>query len=285
MYVFLNDRLVKANEAKIQAVSDGLFYGAGCFETLKVYQGQFLHLNQHIERLHKGIQYLTGNDQHRISEKEIRKNILNLIDQNKLLQVNSKVRIQVLLEGRFGYSQPSESNLKLMFLITSMKLDANEVKPVSLATTNIRVVPSACKPAHIKLSNMLHYRQAGIDAKQQGADDALMFTTGGTIAETSIANLFWEKNGVVYTPSVQCDILPGIMRGILIGLIDKLGYECKLSAFPRSSIDDANQVWITNSVREINWVGSIDGNRYKTDTELSSKLKIALEAYKKTHLK
>jgi branched-subunit amino acid aminotransferase/4-amino-4-deoxychorismate lyase len=72
-------------------------------------------------------------------------------------------------------------------------------------------VPGECRPASLKLSNMLHYRNAFREAADAGADDALMLTVMA-IAESSIANIFWKKENEVYTPSPACDILPGIMR-------------------------------------------------------------------------
>lgn len=285
MYLNLNGKLMTASAAKIDAESDGLFYGAGCFETLKGYRDKFLHLDKHINRLNEGIQFLTGTNSQSIEAEEVRRKLLELLEANGLQNKLSKVRIQVSLSDRNGYTSVPPDELQLLMIISAGELLIRPSKSVSVITSKFCVVPNDCRPVHLKLSNMIHYRQAAIQAKQHGADDALMFTTGGNIAETSIANIFWEKEGVVYTPSTECDILPGIMRHVVIQLLSELELECRTGAFSIEDILNANQVWITNSVREMIWVRSIDGNVYQNETILKDQLNKLFEEYKNENLK
>jgi branched-subunit amino acid aminotransferase/4-amino-4-deoxychorismate lyase len=276
MFVSVNDNILPEKEALIPAVTDGLFYGAGCFETFTSYSGHFLHLEKHISRLNEGIEFLTGSDDDVCSALEIQKEIGQLLARNNLKNEESIVRIQAFLSGSNGYQRP---NRQVQTVITAAKLE-NFPDPQTLATSEIHVVPASCKPAHLKLSNMLHYRQAGISAKNNGADDALMLTVDGNIAETSIGNLFWEDGQTVYTPSPKCDILPGIMRAVVIKILDKMGIPVREGEYSRQDILDSNQVWFTNSVREIVQVSRIDHQTFKTGTAFMNQLKQELYLYK-----
>jgi len=283
MKISVNGSLVEGKNAMIQAESDGLFYGAGCFETLTSYQGTFLHLDWHIRRLNHGISYLTGSDDDIFSEDIVRSEIVELLAANSLTDTRSRIRIQVSIAERLGYSQQGANKLETVTVIT-----ANSVKkltrPLRLATVTTTVVPSSCRPVHLKLSNMLHYRQAAIEAKQAGADDALMLTVHGSVAETSIANIFWEKEGTIYTPSVSCDILPGVTRSVVSNLISREIGKIREGVFTPDELMSASQVWITNSVKELCWVSGIDEFEYPTDTPLRSTLLQLFETYKTDNL-
>jgi len=282
MFVSVNGIVVEKNHALIPAVSDGLFYGAGCFETLKSYRGSFLHFDKHADRLNSGIKYLTGITEDYYSSDTLRKEVYLLLKANRLEDEESVVRIQTSLNDRMGYKV--SNNLSLVRVITSEK-----IKPVTysqkLATSDISVVPSDCKPSHLKLSNMLHYRDAGIRAKNNGYDDALMLTVTGNVAETSIGNIFWASDKVVYTPSIECDILPGITRSIVIDLLQKMDIQVEEGEYSRSELMKSRHAWMTNSVKEIVQISEIDDQKFTTDSEIFVRLVNEFKRYKQDHLK
>jgi branched-subunit amino acid aminotransferase/4-amino-4-deoxychorismate lyase len=285
MKVSLNGSIVDSGKAFIQAESDGLFYGAGCFETFASYRGKFLHLNRHMERLNHALNYLTGGKAEPFSEERLRSEIATLLEANRLNSERSKIRLQVSLSGRAGYSQTYPENPKLIAFMTAEKISERPPDQMSLATVETTVVPASCRPTHLKLSNMMHYRQASVDAKAMGADDALMFTVAGNVAETSIANIWWEKNGTVFTPSAACDILPGITRSVLIDVCSQMDIEINEGAYSASDIKDASQVWICNSIKEIAWVSTIDGRSYPSKTLLRDRILHHFDIFKRENLK
>lgn len=282
MFVSVNGNIVPKKDALIPAVTDGLFYGAGCFETFTSYNGHFLHLEKHVNRLNEGIEFLTETDDDFCSTHEIQKEISQLLAKNNLKKDESIVRIQAFLSGSTGYLLTNHHRVQTV--ITASKLE-NYPDPQILAASDINVIPASCKPVHLKLSNMLHYRQAGILAKNEGADDALMLTVDGNVAETSIGNLFWEDGQTVYTPSAKCDILPGIMRSVVIKILDKMGITVREGEYSQQNILDSKQVWYTNSVREIVQVSRIDDQRFKTGTAFMNQLKQQLYLYKQGQFK
>lgn len=284
MKVSLNGSITDKDEAVNAAESDGLYYGAGCFETFKSYKGKFLHLDRHLRRLNDAVTYLTGVEENFFSEERLRSELAKLMHTNGLTNVKSKVRIQISLSGRYGYAQPDSKVSQLMTLITTDEIQDKIIAPIRLASVETTVVPASCRPTHLKLSNMLHYRQAAIEAKAKGADDALMLTVHGEVAETSIANIFWENNRTVFTPSAKCDILPGITRSIILGLVNEMGVVVEQGEYSSSDIEHATQIWICNSVKGSVWVSSLNSRQYPTDTKLRDRLLEKFEQYKKENL-
>lgn len=284
MKVSLNGSITNENEAVVPAESDGLFYGVGCFETFKSYEGKFLHFERHLHRLNDAVTYLTGVRENFFPEEHLRSEIADLLEANNMTDLYSKVRIQVSLNERFGYTKPVSNEPVVMTLITADEFQDTKTDPIRLALVETTVVPASCRPTHLKLSNMMHYRQAAIEAKAKGADDALMLTVRNEVAETSIANIFWEKNGTVFTPSAACDILPGITRSIIIELIREIGIDIREGTFSESEIEHASQILICNSVKELVWVSSLNGRPYPTDTPFRDELLKRFKKYKNENL-
>lgn len=283
MKVFLNGSIINNSEASVKAETDGLFYGAGCFETLTSYRGKFLHLERHIKRLNDGAGYLTGLEEEFFQVEDIRNNILELLKANTFINSRSRVRIQYSITERLGYMQPVSKPISSI-LITVAPVPEATADPFHLSTVDTTVVPASSRPVNLKLSNMLHYREAAIKAKKTGADDALMLTINGHIAETSIANIFWEKDGTFFTPSEECDILPGITRKILMEIIRRSGGLVKSGRFYPDELKKASQVWICNSVKEIASVTQIDDRMYPVNTEFLNSLIQEFENYKNNYL-
>lgn len=283
MKVFLNGSVINSSEATVKANTDGLFYGAGCFETLTSYRGKFLQLERHIRRLNDGAVYLTGLEENFFHVEVIRNNILELLKANDLTITRSRVRIQYSIAESLGYRQPVSKPISSI-LITATSIPETSADSFHLSTVDTTVVPASSRPVNLKLSNMLHYREAAIKGKKAGADDALMLTINGHIAETAIANIFWEKDGTVFTPSEECDILPGITRAIVMDLIRRRGSQVKTGRFNPNELKEASQVWICNSVKEIASVTQIDDSMYPTNTEFINSLILDFENYKRDNL-
>ena len=276
-YVFFNGELTQKQDAKIPVGNAGLFYGAGCFETFSADQNRIFNYSAHIERLNKGLQYLGVAENHLPDKSDIRDHITELIQKNGLNDSRAKIRIQVSMMDEGGYQV--NQNIPPVIYITA--LAQKEVKKeLTLKTVNTRVVPASAKPSKFKLSNMLHYRKASQEAREDGFDDGLMVTTTNDIAETSISNLFWVSGNNVYTPSDDCDILPGIMRHAVIDVITSLNdYSINLGNYELSEINKAEAVWCTNSVMKIVPVSKIDGHSYDVNHPIFESLRHTLNNY------
>ncbi|MDZ7757610.1 aminotransferase class IV [Rhodohalobacter sp.] len=281
LYVCLNGNIIKQEEALIPANNSALYYGTSCFETLLVQKSRFFKLKEHIDRLNRGMAYLSGGKVQDVAVDQIKSDTLRLLKENQIEQERVKVRIQFSLMEESGYS---ETRNPRYFLLITVSKAAESVKPLIVTIADTRVVPSNSRPADLKLSNMLHYRQAWREAKSAGVDDAILLTTDDVLAETSIGNLFWKKDDVIYTPSTDCDILPGIMRNSLIDILtNKMNLKVMEGKYRFSELKAAESVWMTNSVREIQAISEVDGREFETDQAFIGQLKSRLKEYKTEH--
>ena len=137
----------------------------------------------------------------------------------------------------------------------------------------------------MKLSNSINYIKAAQEAKKKGGDDALMLTIDKNISETTISNIFWIKGNQVFTPSLNCDLLPGVTRSILIELISQDSeLELVEGEFKLEEVYSAEAVFCTNSVMEMKSVSSVDDHSFEIGHLNFEKLKDDFKIYKEKWL-
>ena len=279
---FVNEKEVSVNDLNQKIFSSALFYGTGCFETMRFQNGRICRFEEHLDRLIRGLDYLQLPKHLYPDRVFLREKINYLIDSNTEGGL-FKIRLQCSLLENNGYRLDSDVELLSHIRISDLQVSD---KPIKLLTAKTRVIPSLCRPADLKLSNMLHYRTAYREAIYQSYDDALMLTTDGFIAETSMANLFWVNENRVFTPSEDCAILPGIMREETIQAIRNRG---KLSIeegiYNKESILNAELVWVSNSVVEMRPVISIDNTKLNYSENLLKEIKATIQDLNRTSSK
>ncbi len=280
-YIILNGSCIPEEEAMIPAVTSGLYYGAGCFETFLAESGTIFKFDDHIARLNKGLDFLGASEAGMVNAEIILDQIKTLLHENDLLKECARIRIQVSLGEKNGYSGKGDSST--IVIITGKSARKNS-SPKKLILSETSVVSSSARPTDLKLCNTLHYRQAFREAEQKGVDDAIMITEKGFVAESSIANIFFMKDEVIYTPSEDCDILPGIMRNSIIEILkNEMNYDIEEGRFSMDELLKANIVWLTNSIKEIAQVSQIEKISFGIDDPFLSDLKNMLNAYKEKH--
>jgi branched-subunit amino acid aminotransferase/4-amino-4-deoxychorismate lyase len=244
--VWFNGAVVTETEARVSASSRAAMYGDGCFETLLAASGKFVCWTEHIDRLHAGMKYLGIQKIASLEPAALKKSVLRLIEINRLESIDSKVRIQVWRSGISGMDDPLEQEATAHI---SVKPAMAGREPLRLIVAKTRRVPAAALDTRFKLSNYLNYILACREAIAEDADDALMLTVSGNVSESSVANIFWLKNGVVYTPSLLCDPLHGITRMLTIRHLKSEGRDVVEGEFVPSDLEGADAVWVCNSVR------------------------------------
>lgn len=276
--MILNGEFVAEQDAAVSPVNRGMMYGDGCFETIRLYAGKFLGWPSHFDRLKAGLQYLGMKVN--FSSHELRESIIQLAEKNQLSDKEAMVRIQYWRSGGRGY-KPTSTQTNWMVQISEI---SSKNTPVKLIVANTRCIPHEALQRQYKLANGLNYIKAAQETNEKNADDVLMLTIDEKISETTSANIFWIKGNTVYTPEEDCDLLPGVTRSIVMNVCERLNVSLKKGSFSLSDLHDAEAVFCTNSLIEIQEVISVDEMKFDTGHPTTDKLKAGFEAYKKEHL-
>lgn len=282
-WLIFDGKLTPANQAVVPAVSRGLMYGDGLFETLRTYKGKTLLFEEHLTRLYSGMQMLSIDVSHALKIKSLKKQLWKLLGKQQLLNADAIIRLQVWREGGRGYHPPNDNSIH--YSITASPCPDDFSMPI-LATVKSRRIPSQSMPSTAKFTNGINYILAAQQASEKGADDALMQTIDGFISETTIANIFWIKEDTIFTPDKECDLIPGITRKIVLDMIAESNrWNYQEGKYSVDQVFNADSVWICNSVREILAVKKIDNRKFNTTHPAIKKLQNRYARFRQTNTK
>lgn len=94
-----------------------------------------------------------------------------------------------------------------------------------------------------------------------GSDQPLLLDEGDDVLEAGWANLFAVRSGVLTTPPLDGRILPGVTRAVAIGIADQEGVCVEQRRIGREELHEADEIFLTSSVRGIQPVRSLDGRK------------------------
>lgn len=257
MFVYLNNRIVPASEAKVSVFDHGFLYGDGIYETMRVYDGVVFMLDEHIERLYRSASLIGLNIPKKISDIKI--SIYETLKANSL--TNAYVRLTVSRGyGPIGLDPDLCREPTFVVVTNAFKSYPRSYykEGIKLTISSVRRNLREALNPQIKSLNFLNNILAKIEAKQADAYEAIMLNAEGHLTEGTISNIFFVKNGILCTPSVECGILDGITRALVIDLALKNGLEVKEGRFTPEELYMASEVFITNTTMEVMPANRID---------------------------
>lgn len=248
--------------------------GDGVFETIKVANHTPLLLKEHLERLFLGMKtiHLPKND--RLTPQNISDEIKLLIKKNNLIKGNARIRLTVYRDGEGAYLPITE---KTSYLIEAFYYNYDGYflnktgKKLDLYSDIIKY-PYPWN--NFKTLNAQLYILASIYAKKHLFDDVLIKNQQNEWIESTNSNLFIVYKGSIFTPSVKTGCVAGIMRMNVINLCLENGFKVYEHAITEEVLKKAEEVFLTNSINGISWVGSFKNSRYfnKTSVKLTNLL-------------
>ncbi|HIJ72434.1 MAG TPA: hypothetical protein HPP87_13920 [Planctomycetes bacterium] len=204
--VFLNNKIVDDAEAHISVSDSGFLYGMGLFETMRCTGGRVFALEAHLSRLFASAAKLA------ISNPYDKEYISDVIEQ--VLAANNLTDARLRLTLTNGPMSAS-NECKPTLLITATRF---EPYPAQYYEKGVRVVLTDFRQnvqdpiTRHKTTNYFSRLLALDIAHKKQAAEALWFTTDGRLAEGCVSNVFCVKDSVLYTPTLDTPVLPGVMR-------------------------------------------------------------------------
>ena len=216
---------------------DGFQFGRGVFETILVKE-EPLFFEKHFERLLNGISVT------RIHNNINKEDFIEVIQKHHIRNCVLKIMVTekniVFVTRENTYTKEDYERgfcLKVSGLAKDENSEAVYIKALA------------------RLDSVLEKEKALLE----GYDEAVFLNTKGFVTETCNSNLFFVKNGIIYTPSVECGLLNGVMRGFVIDNFDVIEEK-----FLLEELLLADGVFLTNSVLGIMKVSAI-GDRKLVD--------------------
>jgi len=247
-FVFFNDGLAAAEDARVSIYDAGLLHGVGLFETMRSYQGVIFRLEDHLGRMFRSAEELG------FIVTQNREEVAGWLD--VLLEANDlrDARIRLTMT-RGSLREVSEDNpgQSVMFATAS----AMTPYPPELYRRGMTVVVSDCKQnptdptARHKTLNYFSRLVALQEAQKKQAGEAIWMTTNNHLAEGSISNVFLVKDEKVLTPPLDTPVLAGITRKVVLELAEENEIESSEQRLAIQDLLEADEVFLTNSIMEL----------------------------------
>ena len=233
--VYQNGVYVDEKDAKVSIFDSALMFGDMVFEMTRSFNGEQFKLKEHIDRLYVGLKILQIPIQQ--SKEELENICYETIKKNEpFFEEHDEHRLLInVSRGPLGiYSPIFDNKLEPTVIVADFPLkwtvagmDELIDDGINAVVTSQRAIPSSLMEPKIKNRSRLFYQMANIEASRfKGKNNwAVLLGTDGFITEGTGDNLFFVKNGVVYTPEPR-DILVGISRNYVMELCNELGIEC-----------------------------------------------------------
>lgn len=263
MFIYLNDRFVKEEEAVVSVFDHGFLYGDGVYETIRSYGNRIFMRDQHLARLHRSAEAIGLT----IPILEDRWPVLlhEAMTKNDVGndRVDAYLRITITRgAGDIGLD-PALCPIPTVVIMTKPLAPPSPQTyqtGVSLVVAKTRRnLPTALDP-QIKATNFLNNIQAKREAIAAGAFDSILLNWESHLTECTVSNLFFVQAGRLCTPALSCGLLDGITRDIVLNLAQELQISVEEGSFGIEAIHKADECFVTNTSMEVMPVTRIDGH-------------------------
>ena len=256
MEIFLNGEFIQEEEAKVSVFDRGFLYGDGAFETLRVYNGKPFLLERHLGRLAHSLDSLHIGDPYGFDQWY--NYVKELITRNN--SNNSVLRIHVSRGvGKRGYTSSGNYSPTAIISLHDAPSPNLSDPPLELITAT-NILTDHDPLSTLKTSNKLINIIAMREAERAEAHDAVLLNGKGYATETSSSNIFAVQEKTLWTPPLTSGCLSGITRAYVLELAVELGIEAIQKDLDVGFLKNSEGIFLTNSVREIQSVKSLDGD-------------------------
>lgn len=268
--VWQNGAFRPSEAASVPVDSDGVAYGFGFFETLRVQAGRPILLDEHVRRFELAWREFFQSTPPDVTWPDV---IAQLIQRNGLSKTTAVVKLTAAAgkpnaaAGKPGGARPSH------ILLASAKPYAP--RPVLSLRPGLRLRayphPRQTPLASHKTLNYMYYKLAGDWAKREGADEALILNPDRSVSETNSANICCVVGGTAVFPASD-HALSGIVAAQVRQLLPHWGYTVEERRLTTEDLLAADQVFLTNSLMGAVPAVSLDDTSLDHDPALCERI-------------
>ena len=280
MKIYMNGKLVDAEQAKVSVFDHGLLYGDGVFEGIRAYNGRVFKLDDHTDRLFRSAQAIDLKIPH--SKAEINAAVLATCKANGI--TNGYIRLIVTRGvGSLGLNPESCKEPQIIIIAGAIQLYPQELYDNGLAVITVGTLRNHTEAINprIKSLNYLNNILAKIEAMNAGCMECIMLNTQGYVAEASGDNVFVVNGTTLRTPPAWCGALEGVTRAVVMELAPQHGLTVREDVLTRYDLYTADEVFLTGTAAEIISVVKMDRRAIGTGAPgpVAKRLELAFREY------
>ncbi len=262
--LYFDGEFVEAQKASTDLYGQSLHYGYAVFEGIKAYKTaegtKVFKAEEHYDRLTKSAELMMIPFSY--STQEMVDITYRLLEINKLS--NAYIRPLVICSPNMALSKGQKSSLiiEVWNWDNGYMTDKMSVMTSSFERPNPKAFKIEAKVSGHYVNSIL----ACQEAKEKGFDEALLLDSYGNVAESSGANVFFEKNAKLYTPK-KGNILPGITRATVFEILEQLGIGYEEIDFTPDEMKKSDAAFFCGTAAEIVALESLDHVKFNLNWE------------------
>jgi branched-chain amino acid aminotransferase len=272
--LWLDGKIVKASETKTDLYGQSLHYGYGVFEGIRSYRTidgatKIFKAVEHYDRLQRSAEALNMPYKH--TTQEMIDATYDVLKRNNLQDAYIRPIVYAPANMSFNLNTESFTAIQAWEMAPFLGEKLLKVMTSSFQRPNPRGFKIEAKAAGHYVNSIL----ASQEAKGKGYDEALLTDMNGYIAEGPGANVFFEKDGRLFTPAIG-NILPGITRATVFELCLELGIPVEEGSFTPQDLRRADAAFFCGTAAEVIGWESYDDRPFPTPWKESVSRKIQL---------
>lgn len=255
--VFLNGEILESSEAKISVFDRGFLFGDGIYEVMIQFNGHFFFGDAHLERLAGCLKKVNI----AFDTNRLKLQIDRLLKATGLQSENCLLYMQVtrgMAPRKHAFPDHTTPTLMMYAL------------PYELPEVNTQLVTVVTEPdfrwhrCDIKMTSLLGNVMANDFAIKNGHYEAV-FHRDGKMTEGSHSNLFFVKDGTVYTHPADTRILNGITREIVLKICRDADIPYREEAIPFEAIGMMDEAFLTGTSTQIAAIKQMDAHVFREE--------------------
>jgi branched-chain amino acid aminotransferase len=261
-WIWLDGAFVPWREAKVHVLTHALHYASAVFEGERMYNGKIFKLTEHTERLHRSAEILDFEipfsvaeidaacietcAKNGLSDAYIRPIAWRGSEQLGVAAQMTKIHTAIAVWDWPSYFKPEEKARGIRLTHAKYRRPDPATAPTASKAVGLYMICTISKHA----------------AEREGYADALMLDWRGYVAESTGANIFLVRDGVIHTPKPDC-FLDGITRRTVIQLARDKGFEVEERHIPAEELSTFSEVFICGTAAEVTPVAEIGEHTYR----------------------
>jgi branched-subunit amino acid aminotransferase/4-amino-4-deoxychorismate lyase len=253
-FVWLNDKLIPLDQARVSVNDRGFLYGDGLFESLRADMGRVHFLTEHLERLEASARAFRLPFPENTPWQE---RLAQLLAANGLILGPARAKILLTRGVAPGLGLPVECRPTLVIYAQPYTPPSPEAYAAGWPVVVFPEGRSTFVGRHKSLNYLFYLavRQYALDC---GAKEAIILDADGLVSEGAATSLIYLHQGRYYTPA-SASALPGVTVTVLGRGLAARGLTLTARPTPVAQIQEAHGLWLANSLMGLMPVAAIDG--------------------------
>jgi branched-chain amino acid aminotransferase len=236
----------------------GFLFGDSVYEVVCTLENQPCFLDKHLDRLFASAKAISLDIPH--DKKWFREQLKITLD----VANNSESYIRIIVTRGVGEINIDPStchspNIIIIVMEVSEYSASCYSKGIHVALVSIKRNSRDALNPNVKTGNYLNNVLAKVEANKLGAQDAIMVNPWGHLTEGTTSNLFFVREGHILTPSLDCGLLSGITREMVIQLSKENGFHIEEGKWPGEELYEADEIFLTGTIKKVMPVSHLDG--------------------------